>query len=95
MARGTPASASATSNSATSKSSTVRAPASPPTASPQITGRPTITALGAQRERLEHVRASANAAVHKNVHAIADRAGDRRQRVGPGRDGVELAAAVV
>ena len=58
-------------------------------------GAADIGALGAERERLQHVLARADAAVDMHLDAVADRLDDRRQRRDRRQRAVELAAAMV
>jgi len=69
-------------------------PAAPPTASPQH--RPADQHRPRpQGQGLDHVGAAADAAVHVDLAAVADRGRHLGQGVGGGDHGVELAAAVV
>ena len=52
-------------------------PASPIAPSPYRNGAADVGALGAERQRLEHVLAGADAAVHVHLDAVADRLDDR------------------
>ena len=70
-------------------------PASPPAARPQRAGRPTSTASAPSASAIATSIAAADAAVDEHRAAPGDRLDDLGQRVGGGRDAVELAPAVV
>ena len=69
-------------------------PSAPPVASPQITGRPTKTAVAPERERRQHVRARADPAVGVDLDLVADGGDDLGQGGGAGDHRVGLPAAV-
>ena len=94
-ARSTPLRASAVSNSASRISSTRTAPAVPPAARPQRIGRPTSTAPGAERERLEDIGPAADPTVDEHLDTICGGLDDWTERVGGGEDRIQLAPAVI